>query len=105
MKKIPLTQGKFALVDDEDFEYLNQWKWKFLSGYAARKKGKKTIYMHRLVNNTLDNKSTDHINMNKSDNRKENLRSSTSSQNKFNRDSMGGSSKYKGVSWNKKREK
>ena len=55
MKQIPLTQGKFALVDDEDFEYLNQFKWCALKRphtfYAVRNlpngKGKqKLIGMH-----------------------------------------------------------
>lgn len=41
MRKIPLTQGKFALVDDADFDWLNQWKWYALKTkttfYAVRK--------------------------------------------------------------------
>ena len=90
MKTIPLTQGKVALVDDEDFEWLNQWKWCFISiGYAVRsertgkRSGNKTrrIYMHRQINKTPDNLETDHINRNRLDNRKENLRSVTHSQN------------------------
>lgn len=42
MKEIKLTQGKVALVDDEDFEYLNQWKW------FAHKEGR-TYYAHREI--------------------------------------------------------
>ena len=58
MKRIVLTQGKYALVDDEDFERLNQFKWCVMKGlrtiYAYRKspmiKGKQdTIYMHHEI--------------------------------------------------------
>jgi hypothetical protein len=75
MKKIPLTQGKFAIVDDEDFEYLNRWKWYFAPvGYATRGDGhgrgnRTVVYMHRVVNKTTGGLVTDHINRNKLDNR------------------------------------
>jgi len=55
MKKIPLTQGQFALVDDADFDWLNQWKWtaqKRPTGlwHAARREGRKRyVYMHRQI--------------------------------------------------------
>jgi hypothetical protein len=50
MKQIPLSNGKFALVDDEDFEYLNQWKWSYSGhGYAHRLQSGKTVYMHREI--------------------------------------------------------
>lgn len=106
MQIIKLTQGKEAIIDDEDFEYLNQWKWCFIKcisggGYASRsiRNGKKTttILMHRLINKTVANFDTDHINGNKLDNRKHNLRTTTRSQNKMNskkRENV----KYKGVS-------
>ncbi|MFA5238384.1 MAG: hypothetical protein WC476_01575 [Phycisphaerae bacterium] len=69
MKKIPLTQGKFALVDDEDYEWLNQWKWcahkKENTSYAVRgerkeeyvDRKKKQIQMHRaILENELNRK-------------------------------------------------
>lgn len=109
MKKIKLTQGEYALVDDEDFEYLNQWKW-FLksSGYVIRtqrfgerkyNKSKK-IYMHRLINNTPEDLQTDHLDRNKLNNQKMNLRSVTNQQNCINKGlQKNNTSGYKGICW------
>ena len=114
MKRIKLTKGKFALVDDEDFEHLNQLKWCVLiSGnnvYARRhhKTGNKriTILMHREVLATPKGFYTDHINGNGLDNRKSNLRVCTQQDNMRNlRAQTGGTSKYKGVYWSKRSNK
>lgn len=80
MKYIPLSQNKYAIVDDEDFEYLSQWKWSLNSyGYARRttsiKLGKrKEISLHREIIKAKKGELVDHINFNKLDNRKSNLR-------------------------------
>ncbi len=105
MKTIELTQEKVAIVDDEDYEHLNQFKWYFHNvGYAARtiyNNGKQGIVlMHRLINDTLEGLDTDHINHIKLDNRKDNLRTVTRSENQHNRlKNKKGSSIYKGVCW------
>lgn len=110
MKKIKLTQGKYALVDNSDFELLNQWKWNYSSGYARRiqeKNGKRSIiYMHRLlmgnVRSILIKTVVDHINRNKLDNRKNNLRICTQFQNTHNHGiNKNNTSGFKGVSWSK----
>lgn len=103
-KKIPLTQGKFAIVDPEDYEVIMQWKWYFtIKGYAARTVSKKTIFMHRIINNTQTGFITDHINGNKLDNRKTNLRICTGYQNQASRGKQtNNTSGFKGVSLNKK---
>ena len=96
MKKIILTKGQEALVDDEDFEYLSQWKWTAQwnphtkSFYAARNRTisfgvRKKTYMARIIMNTPENMICDHISHNTLDNRKENLRNVTRSQNGMNR--------------------
>ena len=113
MKKIKLSKGKVALVDNEDYIWLNQWKWHFMAGgYAMRHlrisedKNSKLIYMHRQILNTPKGLESDHINRNKLDNRKENLRVATRSQNNMNRKKrINCTSKYKGVSWHKQRKK
>lgn len=107
MKEILLSQGKVAFVDDEDFEYLNQWKWSFTYSGALRfDKMHGGIYMHRLIMNTPDGMETDHINHNRLDNRRENLRICTTAENQHNSlipfDNTSG---YKGVCWEKKRKK
>lgn len=118
MKRIKLTQQKFAIIDNNDFDWLNQWKWFYNNqGYAVRSKyirssgyGKKdgksmTIYMHNLINKTPSNLETDHINRNKLDNRKENLRSVTRNQNQMNLGLIrSNTSGFKGVGWSKKNQ-
>lgn len=87
MKQIPLTRGKFALVDDSDFEYLNQFKWHFGGGYATRWGGENchNLFMHRQIVNAPLDKQVDHINSNPLDNRRENLRICTPAENHRNR--------------------
>lgn len=94
MKQIPLTQGKFALVDDEDYEYLNQFKWYALrhgnTYYAIRNlqsvNGKRTsLKMHRVILGITDPKILiDHKNKNGCDNTRNNLREASHSQNMAN---------------------
>lgn len=107
MKKIKLTQGKFTLISDIDYAYLNQWKWYYLNGYAVR--GHKAIWMHRVILERMgfkNFKQTDHINRVKSDNRRSNLRPATISQNQQNRAApINNTSGVKGVYWNKKDKK
>jgi hypothetical protein len=86
MKEIQLTQGFKVLVDDEDFDYISQWNWCVTkNGYAKRAimKGgvNQTFYMHRELIKPPKGVGVDHINMNKLDNRKSNLRIATASQN------------------------
>lgn len=107
MKIIPLSQGKFAKVDDEDYErlMLRKWHWN-IRGYAIsstyinRKVG--CLYMHRVIMNTPEGMQTDHINGDKLDNRKENLRVCTSAENKANKGKQSNNTAgYKGVCWQK----
>ncbi len=76
MKKISLGNNQFCIVDDEDFERLNQFRWyKAGRGYAVGRMGTKTVFkMHRIVANAPDGMEVDHKNRNKLDNRKSNLR-------------------------------
>lgn len=103
MRRIKLTQGKYALVDDADYELLSQYKWFFNSGYAAHKSpsinGKyKTIYMHRFVLKAQKGQECDHANMDTLDNRRANLRLCTHQQNSWNQGvRANNTSKYKGV--------
>jgi HNH endonuclease/AP2 domain len=105
-----------ALIDDEDFEQINKYVWSIIKGhncfYLGTKiqfEGKKRFtLLHRYVMGLAFKEKLliDHINHNGLDNRKENLRISTCSQNNKNRRSVENStSKYLGVNFNKKRNR
>jgi len=111
-RQIPLTQGKFAIVDDEDYKWLSQQKWYYSldkrTGYALRKiivNGKHTSQrMHRAILGLKRGEITDHVNRNGLDNRRCNLRKCTQSQNNRNsRKNRNNTSGYIGVSWNKEK--
>jgi hypothetical protein len=118
-RKIPLTQGKFAIVDPERYEEFAKYKW-----YATRNEGKfyavrhirvkvngksiqRGVRMHRQVLKPPYGKVTDHINHNRLDNRIENLRIATPLQNSWNmlKQNRNCTSKYKGVIWVKGKKK
>jgi hypothetical protein len=103
MKEIKLTRGKIALVDDLDFEWLNQFKWFVLTGthtfYAGRWTGKQTIRMHREILNISDNLEVDHIDHNGLNNQRFNLRAASRSQNKCNSRKFHGMLPYRGVEY------
>ena len=117
-RRIPLTKGKYAIVDPNDYYWLSEHKWSAFGGacnkfYAGRKsprrngKRRKTIRMHREVINTSDGLECDHINGRTLDNRKANLRSVTHMQNIWNlsKSSKIGYSKYKGITFHKAEQK
>ena len=120
MKLIPLSlksktvSGKyFAKVDDEDYDFLMQWKWSACKSYysddyyALRSemcKGKTQRFsMHRVIlalalkNTSKIYDRLDHINQDTLDNQKHNLRIASRSQNRMNSKSLVGASKFKGV--------
>lgn len=102
MKEIILTRGQAALVDDDDFDYLSQWKWNAYrrdercTYYAVRScyEGgkKKTLRMHNVIfqrHNPTPYTELDHIDRNGLNNTKSNLRACTRSENLFNRRNFG----------------
>jgi len=113
MKEIELTQGKVALVSDEDYDWAQQWKWYFDKGYAFRTRqkadgpGVKNIRMHREIIEkrmgiVLTNGQCDHKDRNGLKNTRDNLRTATQQENSMNKGKKEGtSSRFKGVSWHK----
>ena len=106
---IPLTQGKYAIVDIEDYKWLMRWKWcaqkDRYTYYAVRNETRakrndehKTIQMHRAILNISQGMQADHRNHNGLDNRRRNIRTCTHAQNQHNqRPQKNCESKYKGV--------
>lgn len=110
-KKIALSRGEFAIVDAEDYEWLNRWKWyaswnRSTKSYTARRRRRKGeegesvhILMHRQILATPNDKEVDHINHNTLDNRKCNIRNVSGSVNAHNRQGV------RGYTWHKRKKK
>jgi hypothetical protein len=111
MKEIPLPNGKYAIVDDEDFDWLMRYKWS-LNGHGyvhrnvpcelIRAGHSPNVRMHREIMGFPEGMEIDHANGDRTDNRRCNLRICTKSQNLANQTGDPRSkSGYWGVYWNK----
>ncbi len=117
MKQILLSQGKYALVDDKNYDWLNQWKWTLSKGrhtyYAKRNiklpNGKyQVILMHREILGLKqgDGKLVDHKDNNGFNNKADNIRICNNTENHQNgKAHKDGTSIYKGVFWDKRTQK
>ena len=109
MRKISLTRGKYTYVDDQDYIYLNQFNWMCTTkGYAARTvrdagnwRVSRQELMHRVILETmgidLTTLKSNHINGDKLDNRRENLRGVTDTQFNYYRRKINARSGFYGV--------
>lgn len=112
MKTINLSNNQVALVDDEDYERVSQYKWcasynEDISGYYATNRiNNTTWYMHRFIMGFPEGLHIDHIDKNTLNNQKSNLRTCTRSQNQCNRSkAIHNKSGYKGVWFDTPRNK
>ena len=105
MTKIRLTRGQTAIIDDADYDIVSKHEWyalpavRALGGfYAATSVRGRTVYMHRLLMAEPCALTVDHINGDKLDNRRSNLRTATRLEQARNSKAKGGRSCFKGVS-------
>lgn len=114
MKEISLTKGMTALIDDEDFDKVKEFKWYAHESrpgkFYARSDfpGRKRVFLHRFIMNIDDPKiQVDHIDGNKMNNTRSNLRLATNQENNRNQHKLksNNTSNYRGVSFNKQSNK
>lgn len=109
--EVPLTRGLVALIDDADLPLVRDIAWraapikrgngKCYAACTVNRPKKTTVYMHRLIAGLLPGQMVDHINRDTLDNRRENLRPASRSQNAANTDQAVGASGFRGVYFDK----
>ena len=110
-RRIKLTEGKYAIVDPEDYQKLSQYNWQLFEKrskcYAAMFYEGNILYMHRFIMNAVKGQIVDHHNREGLDNRKTNLRFATLSQNNYNKRpaTRNNTSRFRGVQKKKGRNK
>ncbi len=106
VRLIPLGDGFYAYVDAADYEWLSRYNWRVVNGYACRHEKNKSILMHREITQAPKGKVVDHIDANKLNNCRFNLRVCTAAENQFNQRKRRGSySQFKGVQYRKKQRR
>lgn len=109
-KRIPLSQGKFALVSDEDYARVAQYKWTYSQGYAVRKVYRRrddgtyagrNVFLHNFIMCAQGDELYDHINRDSLDNQRCNLRLATRAQNNANSGPRG-NAVFKGVTYHRR---
>lgn len=100
------SKGEKFYFSKEDFWLIKGYTWNVntVSGYVLN--GKTGIRMHRLIMDATSDIEIDHINLNRADNRRENLRIATHQENNFNKThNKNSTTKIKGVYWDKRLQK
>ncbi len=106
VRLIPLSGGGYAWVDAADYEWLNQYHWRPVNGYPCRLDGRRAVLMHREIMQAPADKVVDHIDGNRRNACRSNLRICTRGENRFNqRKRRTGHSRFKGVTFNKRMRK
>ena len=100
------TKGEYFLIDIIDYDIVKQYNWYIgKRGYLVSEKCHKHYILHRIIMKPSSNELVDHINHILTDNRRCNLRICNKSQNMMNQKKTRGTSKYKGVCWDKVKHK
>lgn len=110
MAQVTLSNGLTALIDDDDSEMVSRFNWHFKDGYAVanvRRNGKRAqMRMHRFILGESAGECTDHVNQDKLDNRRANLRACSKSENGMNRAKQSNNtSGCKGVTFDPRRNR
>ncbi len=103
LRLIPLGDGCYAYVDAADYEWLSRYMWRFENGYAARQEKGRRLYMHRQITQAPKGMVVDHIDANRVNNCRFNLRVCTPEKNHRNqRKRRDSHSRFKGVFYDRR---